>query len=141
MAATHDTASRTAAWHGAAAVIFGLMAWRGAGLLDARALGVPMLIAGVAGATGALAIVVSVLWQRNRTGTQRAARAGMALAGVAAAAVGVLLAPAGWERGFVISVNVLTGGLLAVFALLAGERSARYRTSTSRQRTRRPGPG
>ncbi len=127
---------RSAALHGVAVVIFGLMAWRGADLLGlgGRALGVPMLIAGAAGATGALVIAWSVLRRRDpaagspgRAGAQRAARIGMAVAAVATVAVGVVLAPAGWERGFVISVNTFTGGLLAVFALLAGERVTRGR--------------
>ncbi|MEU4421713.1 hypothetical protein AB0F81_13900 [Actinoplanes sp. NPDC024001] len=109
--------------HGLAAVIFGLLAWRGLGALGvgARALGVPMLIAGAAGTVGALVILWAVLRHRSAA-YQRAARIGMAVAAVATAAVGIALAPAGWERGFVISVNVLTGGLLAAFAALAGER-------------------
>ncbi len=127
---------RSAALHGVAAVIFGLMAWRSADLLGAgaRALGVPMLITGVAGVVGALVIVSSVLRRARRTAeprpparidAQRAARIGMGVAAVVTVAVGVVLAPAGWERGFVISVNAVTGGLLAVFALLAGERMER----------------
>ncbi len=142
MAPTHDVQAdmnrrrlhRSAALHGLAVVIFGLMTWRSFDLLRAgtQALGVPMLITGVAGATGALVIVASVLRRRAGTAgshpsgrTQRAARIGMAVAAAAATVVGVALAPAGWERGFVIGVNTVTGGLLAVFALLAGERDTR----------------
>lgn len=113
-----------AALHGFAVVIFGLMTWRAAGDLgsDARALSVPMLITGVAGTAGALVILWSVLRPTGRAATQRTARIGMAMAAVATVAVGVGLAPAGWEREFVITVNVITGGLLALFALLAGDR-------------------
>ncbi|HEX8346133.1 MAG TPA: hypothetical protein VF657_15540 [Actinoplanes sp.] len=144
IAPEHDAAAgadrrrlhRSAALHGVAVVIFGLMAWRGAGTLGvgAEALGVPMLIAGTAGASGALVIVWSVLRHRHRTahpgppartGAQLVARIGMGLAAVATVAAGVVLAPAGWEREFVISVNTVTGSLLGVFALLAGERRAR----------------
>jgi hypothetical protein len=144
MSATHDLPAganrrrlhRSAALHGVAVAIFGLMAWRGVDLLSlgAHALGLPMLIAGAAGATGALVIMWSVLRRRDptadpgpqgRADAQRAARIGMAVAAAATVAVGVALAPAGWERGFVIAVNALTGGLLGLFALLAGERAAR----------------
>ena len=127
---------RSAALHGLAVVIFGLMTWRGIDVvvLGSEAMGVPMLITGAAGTTGALVIVWSLLRRRNpaadartpgRLGAQGAARIGMAVAALATVVVGVALAPAGWERGFVISVNTITGALLAVFALLAGERAAR----------------
>ncbi|MBG0561510.1 hypothetical protein [Actinoplanes aureus] len=132
MATTHDVPAgaarrrlhRSAALHGLAVVIFGLMLWSGVDLsiAGARALGVPMLIAGAAGSAGALIIMLSVLRRRRGTPDQRAARIGMAFAAVATVAVGVALAPDGWERGFVISVNAFTGGLLAAFAALAGER-------------------
>jgi hypothetical protein len=117
---------RGAAPHGLAVVVFGLMAWRGAGSLaaGAEALGVPMLVAGGAGSAGALVIMVSVLRGDTRAKAQRAARIGMALAAVVTVALGVALAPAGWERGFVISVNAVTGVLLAAFAALAGGRTA-----------------
>lgn len=144
MALVHDQSPRadkrrlhrSVALHGAAVVIFGLMAWRGPGAVTVglHALGVPMLIAGAGGASGALVILWSVLRRRDRlmgpypstrTGAQRAARIGMAVAAVATVTAGVALAPAGSEREFVIWVNVVIGGLLAVFALLAGERTAR----------------
>ncbi|WP_328473053.1 hypothetical protein OHA21_11495 [Actinoplanes sp. NBC_00393] len=118
---------RSAALHGLAVVVFGLLAFTGVGTLGsgARALGVPVLIVGAAGSMGALIIMVSVLRRSRGTArTQRAARIGMVVAAVVAVAVGVALAPAGWERGFVITVNALTGVLLALFAALAGERTA-----------------
>ncbi len=126
---------RSAALHGLAVVIFGLMTWRGIDVvvLGSEAVGVPMLITGGAGTTGALVILWSLLRRRDRAanarppgrmGAQRAARIGMAVAAGATVVVGVALAPAGWERGFVISVNTITGGLLAVFALLAGDERA-----------------
>ncbi|MDG4832311.1 hypothetical protein O7627_23810 [Solwaraspora sp. WMMD1047] len=116
-------------------MVFGLMAWTGVNGIGvgAQALGVPMLITGAAGATGALIVVWSVLrpdltdGQRPpaRSNVQRVARIGMAVAAVATVAIGVGLAPGGWERGFVITVNIAIGGLLAVFALLAGEPARR----------------
>ena len=113
-----------AAMHGLAVVIFGLLAVYGAGGITsgAKALGVPMFIAGVAGAVGALVILLSIMRWR-RPGVQRAARLGMAVAALVTVVVGVALAPDGWERGFVISVNVGTGVLLALFAAFAGEPS------------------
>ncbi|MEJ3746379.1 hypothetical protein WEI85_24200 [Actinomycetes bacterium KLBMP 9797] len=131
--------------HGVAVVIFGLMVWSGVdGLgVGAQALGVPMVITGAAGATGALVIVWSMLRRPGlnadprppaRMSAQRAARIGMALAAVAAVAVGVVLAPIGWEREFVIAVNGVTGGLLAVFAPLAGGRAARAQGEDRPQR-------
>lgn len=144
MALAHDQSSRadqgrlyrSVALHGAAVVIFGLLAWSGVEgvAVGIHALGVPMLIAGVGGAVGALVILWSVLrrsdrlkvpYLSTRAGAQRAARIGVAAAAVATVTAGVALAPAGHERGFVIWMNVVIGGLLAVFALLAGERTAR----------------
>lgn len=111
------------ALHTLAVVVFGLLAWSGADGIrsGAQALGVPMLIAGVAGSVGALVILSSLLRRRHGTADQRVARIGMAVAAAATVAVGVALAPAGWERGFVIAVNAGTGALLAVFAALAGK--------------------
>jgi hypothetical protein len=119
-----------------AVVIFGLMVWSGVDGLSvgAHALAVPMLITGAAGATGALVIVWSVLRRPDptadprrpdRMSAQGAARIGMGVAAVVTVVVGVVLAPAGWERGFVIAVNSGIGCLLAVFALLAGEPAVR----------------
>ncbi|GAA3241263.1 hypothetical protein ACFO1B_08085 [Dactylosporangium siamense] len=143
MALVHDASSRagrrrlhrSVALHGGAVVIFGLMAWRGAGAVTGGlpAMGVPMLLAGAGGATGALVILWSVLRRRDRlsglhpatrTGAQRAARIGMAVVAVATVTAGVALAPTGSEREFVVWVNVVIGGLLVLFALLAGERAA-----------------
>ncbi|GGN91909.1 hypothetical protein GCM10010112_78550 [Actinoplanes lobatus] len=109
--------------HAMAVVIFGLLAWSGADGIRSGVpeLGVPMLIAGVAGSVGALVILSSVLRRRHGTADQRAARIGMAVAAVVTVVVGVALAPAGWERGFVIAVNAGVGFLLAVFAALAGK--------------------
>lgn len=125
---------RSAALHGLAVVIFGLMTWRGIDVvaLGAEAIGVPMLITGTAGTVGALVIVWSLLRRRHAAAdarsprwirAQHGARIGMAVAALATVTVGVALAPTGWERGFVISVNTITGILLAIFALLAGERA------------------
>ncbi|MFG1605252.1 hypothetical protein [Actinoplanes sp. NPDC049265] len=119
--------------HELAIVVFGLLAWQGIDAIraDVGAMGVPMLIAGAAGLAGALAIVVPALRWRHLgdpprwftpARVQRAARIGMGLAAVAAVVAGVALAPRGLERGFVITVNAVVGGLLALFALLAGER-------------------
>ncbi|MEV6302548.1 hypothetical protein AB0M02_24255 [Actinoplanes sp. NPDC051861] len=113
---------RGALRHGLAVTIFGLLAAYGvAGVFaGAYALAVPMLVAGVAGSAGAIVITLSILRWRG-LGVQRAARLGMAVAALVTVAVGVALAPAGWERGFVIAVDTGTGVLLALFAAFAGE--------------------
>ncbi len=104
-----------------AVLIFGLLAASGVDLLrkDAPGLAVPFLIAGVAGAAGAVVVAGAIYW-RPTIRVQRTARAAMALTAVAVAGTGVALAPGGMDRGFVIGVAALLAVLLAVFALLAG---------------------
>lgn len=112
---------RGVALYALAVLIFGLLAASGANLLrdDAPGLAVPFLIAGVAGAVGAVVVARAIYW-RPVARVQRRARAAMAFAAVAVAASGVAFAPGGIDRGFVIGVAGLLAVLLAMFALLAG---------------------
>jgi hypothetical protein len=105
--------------HALAVVIFALLAWQGVDAIRTglSAFGVPMLIAGAAGLGGASAIILGARWRR--AGVRRAARIGMVLAATATVVTGVVLAPHGLDRGFVITVNTVVGGLLALFALFA----------------------
>jgi hypothetical protein len=88
----------------AAIVLFGLLAVTGAT--------VPMILAGSAGAAAAFALRVE-RWVRP-------AQAGAVGAAVLLVVAGALLAPAGAERVFVIVVDLVLGGLLVAFVLLAG---------------------
>jgi hypothetical protein len=128
--------SRSALWHAVAVAIFGLLAWSGTDGIrqGVDGLAVPFLILGVAGSLGSLVIVVTVMrWRaglarpaaaapsgRAAVLAQGVARWSMAAAAVVAVGVGVALAPTGMDRGFVISVDVVLAGALALFALLAG---------------------
>jgi hypothetical protein len=104
---------------------------------------VPFMVTGVAGAGGAAVIAVSV-WRLQRgeagagaqgasgvriepdpggaTAAQRTARLAMAAAAVVTFIAGVMLAPRGMDRGFVISVAAGLAVALALFALFAGDR-------------------
>jgi hypothetical protein len=98
-------------------------------------LAVPFMVAGTAGGVGAAVIAVTV-WRvqraeagagvrtgiRRSEATQRTVRFAMAAAAVAVLITGVVLAPQGMDRGFVISVAALLAAALALFALLAGDR-------------------
>jgi hypothetical protein len=128
---------RSAALHAFAVVVFAMLALMGgtaaaAGLLD---LAVPAVVTGLAGAVGAALITRAVWRQQDEQYTesdlvddvaagapQRTARLAMAGAAVVALIAGVLLAPTGVERDFVIWVAALLAGALALFALLAGDR-------------------
>ncbi|MFG3706207.1 hypothetical protein ACGF7U_15950 [Micromonospora sp. NPDC047670] len=119
--------------HGLLAAAFALLAAVGATSTARGAVGfaLPWLIVGGAGALGALLVVV-VAW-RLRDGPapaaprrwparwETSARLGMALAALAAATVGYVVAPTGSERGFVLGVNATLAGALALFALAAGD--------------------
>ena len=139
----------SAALHGFAVLIFAMLALTGAVIATQGRYGLalPMMVAGVAGAGGAAAITAQV-WRAQvsigaRPGTgvpggagvpgavagserskppQRTIRLAMAAAAVVALIAGVLLAPGGIDRGFVISVAALLAAALALFALLAGDR-------------------
>jgi hypothetical protein len=142
---------RSAALHGFAVAVFALLALSGAGFAGPGLYGlaVPFIVAGIAGAGGAAVIAVTVWrWQRGATGAgvrggagvcmdsvpggaaatepsqapQRTVRLAMAAAAVVVLIVGVMLAPQGMDRGFVISVAALLAAALALFALLAGDR-------------------
>ena len=136
---------RSVALHGFAVVVFAMLALSGAGLAaqGAAALAVPFFVAGIAGAVGAAVIAVSV-WRglagldgrgvrmepgpggaaaaERRAAPQRTTRLAMAGAAVVVLVAGVLLAPSGIDRGFVIWVAALLAVALALFALLAGDR-------------------
>ncbi|MFI6332797.1 hypothetical protein ACIBBG_31385 [Micromonospora chersina] len=104
--------------HALAVVVFGLLAWSGVvGLAqDVPALAVPSLIVGVAGAVRALSIVTGLL---PTGGTARRVAGGVTLlAAVAALAAGLVLAPHGTDRGFVIAVSAVLAAALAAYAVL-----------------------
>ncbi|MEV4641853.1 hypothetical protein AB0J80_31360 [Actinoplanes sp. NPDC049548] len=113
---------RGVALHGLAAAVFTLLALSGVGELtgQARGLAVPSVITGAAGALGALALTWLLLRQQAGVRAQRAVRLSMAVAAVAAMGAGVVFAPDGLDRGFVISVSAVLAGALALFALLCG---------------------
>ncbi|MBQ1032454.1 hypothetical protein KBX26_20885 [Micromonospora sp. C97] len=102
-------------------VAFGLLAYAGTTAVDAptRALGLSWSIIGAAGALGVLTIMVAA--RRRAVRLADAARLMMAVAALAALAVGVALAPRGAERGFVIAVTGVLAAALAASALLAGD--------------------
>lgn len=142
---------RSAAWHGIAVAVWGMLACSGAGFAAPGLFGmaVPFIVAGIAGAVGAAVIAVSV-WRlqfeesgadvqegadvgtdsvpdgsaaiKRIEATQRTARLAMAAAAVVVLIAGVVLAPQGIDRGFVISVAAGLAVALALFALLAGDR-------------------
>lgn len=107
--------------YAAAVLVFGLLAAAGAQALpqDGPALAVPFLITGVAGAGGAAVIAVA-LHKGLHPRVQRITRLAMAVAAVAVAVTGVVFAPGGMDRGFVIGTAALLAVLLAAFAALAG---------------------
>ncbi|WP_436533902.1 hypothetical protein [Actinoplanes sp. HUAS TT8] len=101
-----------------AIALFALLAATGVTALghEVDALAIPMILAGLGGATVALA-----------TRVNRGIRPAQGVAVVAALALvvtGVLLAPSGAERFFVITVDVIIAGLVVAFALLAPSRPA-----------------
>ncbi|MET8358550.1 hypothetical protein [Micromonospora sp. NPDC005171] len=100
---------------------FGLLAYAGVTAVDAptRALGLSWSIIGAAGAFGVLTIMLAARRRTRRLAD--AARLLMAVAALAALAVGVGLAPEGAERGFVIAVTGVLAAALALYALLAGD--------------------
>ena len=127
---------RSVALHVFAVAVFAMLALSGAGAATQRAFGlaVPFIVAGLAGAVGA-ALIAAAVWRSRRgepvpgdTAThrngapQRTVRLAMAAAAVVVLAAGVLLAPGGMDRGFVISVAAFLAVTLALFALLAGDR-------------------
>lgn len=129
---------RSAMLHGLAFLIFAMLAVSGATTAAPGLYGmaVPFMVTGTAGALGAALITVSV-WRGQRGETaapdgaaatgpskapQRAVRLAMGGAAVVALIAGVLLAPRGMDRGFVIGVAALLAVSLASFALLAGDR-------------------
>lgn len=130
---------RSVALHGIAVVVFAMLAWSGAGFAAPGLYGmaVPFIVAGVAGGVGAAVIAVTV-WRlqleeagadvrdgaatKRGEATQRTARLAMAAAAVVVLIAGVMLAPQGMDRGFVISVAAGLAAALASFALLAGDR-------------------
>jgi peptidoglycan/LPS O-acetylase OafA/YrhL len=123
---------RSVALHGFAVAVFAMLAVSGAGLAapGLYGLAVPFIVAGLAGGVGAAVIAVAV-WrqQRGEAGAaepggapQRTVRLAMAAAAVVVLIAGVLLAPRGMDRGFVISVAALLAAALALFALLAGDK-------------------
>ncbi|MCO8272945.1 hypothetical protein M1L60_20325 [Actinoplanes sp. TRM 88003] len=84
-------------------------------------LGFAFVVAGLAGGVGAAVIAVSV-W-RARLAGHRVVRISMGVAAVVVLLAGVVLAPGGIDRGFVMVVSALLALLLAMFALLAGDRA------------------
>ncbi len=106
--------------YAAAVVVFTLMTGVGADLLSRRAPGLagPFLIAGVSGLLGSVTAA---------SGRPRPARWTMLTGAAAAAAAGVVLAPDGLDRGFVIGAGLLVAALLAIFALLATPRAKQAR--------------
>lgn len=104
--------------HVLAVVIFGLLAWSGVvGLAqDVPALAVPSLIVGVAGAVRALSTVTGLLPAGGAA--RRVAKGATLLAAVAALAAGIVLAPDGTDRGFVIAVSAVLAAALAAYAVL-----------------------
>src|SRR5690349_20476751 len=131
---------RSVALHGIAVVVFAMLAWSGVGFAAPGLYGmaVPFIVAGVAGGVGAAVIAVTV-WRlqleeavadvrdgaaatKRGEATQRTAGLAMAAAAVVVLIAGVMLAPQGMDRGFVISVATGLAAALASFALLAGDR-------------------
>jgi hypothetical protein len=125
---------RSAALHGLAVAVFTLLALSGAATAGPGLYGlaVPFIVAGIAGGVGA-AVIAMTVWrsQRGEAGAdatkrheaiQRTVRLAMAAAAVVVVIAGVLLAPRGMDRGFVISVAAGLAVALAMFALLAGDR-------------------
>lgn len=119
---------RSVVLHGVAVVVFAMLALSGAATAapGLYGLAVPSIVTGTAGAVGAALIAVSV-WRAQRgdaaaTGRQRTVRLAMAAAAVVAMIAGVVLAPSGIDRGFVITVAGVLAGALALFALLSGDR-------------------
>ncbi|MCP3787997.1 hypothetical protein NLX85_32025 [Micromonospora sp. A3M-1-15] len=106
--------------HVLAVVIFGLLAWSGVvGLAqDVPALAVPSLIVGVAGAVRALSAVTGLLPAAAGRAARRVARGATLLSAVAALATGLVLAPDGADRGFVIAVSAVLAAALAAYAVL-----------------------
>ena len=133
----------SAALHGFAVMVFAMLALTGTVIATQGRYGLalPMMVTGLTGAAGAAAITAQV-WRAQasigvRPGTgvpgavpgserreppQCTIRLAMATAAVVALIAGVLLAPGGIDRGFVISVAALLAAALALFALLAGDR-------------------
>ncbi|SCL53353.1 hypothetical protein [Micromonospora chersina] len=112
--------SRDVRLHVLAVVIFGLLAWSGVvGLAqDAPALAVPSLIVGVAGAVRALSTVTGLL---PAGGIARGVAGGATLlAAIAALTTGLVLAPDGTDRGFVLAVSAVLAAALAAYAVLGG---------------------
>jgi hypothetical protein len=133
---------RSAAQHGIAVVVFAMLALSGVGAAGPGLYGlaVPFIVTGVAGAAGAAVIAVAV-WrlQREEAGVlagpgirpggdagngaaQWTVRLAMVAAAVVALIAGVMLAPRGMDRGFVISVAAGLAVVLALFSLFAGDR-------------------
>lgn len=110
---------RGAVLHGVAALAFGLLALMGVGAAaeGLYGLAVPFVVIGAAGGVGAAVIALT-----DRAATQRAARLTMAGAAAVVLLAGVVLAPRGLDRGFVITVAAVLAATLGSFALLAGER-------------------
>jgi peptidoglycan/LPS O-acetylase OafA/YrhL len=102
-------------------VAFGLLAYAGVTALDGPSpgFGLSWSIVGGAGALGASAIMLAA--RRRSRRLEDAARLSMALAALAALAVGVGSAPSGVDRGFVIAVTGVLAAALALYALLAGD--------------------
>lgn len=97
----------------AAIALFTLLAATGATALNhgVNALAIPMILAGLAGATVALATQLN-RWVRPAQATASATAALLLL-------TGILLAPTGPEQTFVISVNAILAALIVAFTLLA----------------------
>ncbi|BCY10415.1 hypothetical protein [Actinoplanes sp. L3-i22] len=99
--------------HIAAVIVYALLAALGAAALGhgVDALAVPTILAGVAGATVALATHLNRGTRPVRTGA-------LTIAAILVAA-GIALAPANTDRPFVIIVDVVIAALLTAFTLLA----------------------
>ncbi|RSM56541.1 hypothetical protein DMB66_34065 [Actinoplanes sp. ATCC 53533] len=161
---------RSAALHGIAVAVWAMLAWSGAGFVAPGLYGmaVPFIVAGIAGAWGATVIAVNV-WRlqseepgadirdgagvrmdpvpddaaatRRIAAAQRTSRLAMAAAAVVVLIAGVMLAPQGMDRGFVISVAAGLAVALALFALLAGDRPRTAAQPGARDRLRTAQPG
>ncbi|TDC84543.1 hypothetical protein E1193_05280 [Micromonospora sp. KC606] len=112
--------------HVLAVVIFGLLTWSGvAGLgRGVAALAVPWLIIGAVGAIRALLAVTGLLSPQTPWAVRRSARGVMLLAAVVALMVGLVLAPTGMDRNFVIAVDAVLAAALGAYAFL-GESPSR----------------
>jgi len=122
---------RSVALHCIAVAVFAMLAFAGSGIaVGAPAVAAPFIVVGLAGAVGAGLIAVSVWRTQSQEAAaikpsgppQRTIRLAMAAAAVLALFTGVALAPQGVDRGFVIGVAAFLAALLALFALLAGDR-------------------